>query len=189
MRNTRPARLFAMATLRTTLGWLSVLVLVSCSSSVAPTATSTWSTGATTTPPVVSPTDAATTTSMAATTTTTEPLTLTGAVVRVANSSGRPGAATRLSDALIQLGFTVAPATNGFGPEARLDVTRVYALVGSEAVARSISRVLGGVKVLPMPTPAWIDGGTAALGTTTVLVMLGRDLGGRELPPTAAVSG
>ena len=53
----------------------------------------------------------------------------------------------------------------------------------------SVSRVLGGVKVLPMPVPAWIDGGTAALGDTKVLVMLGRDLGNKPLPPTAPVSG
>lgn len=110
-------------------------------------------------------------------------------MVRVANSSGRQGAATKLSEALSARGFTVAPPTNGFGPDARLDTTKVYAMVGSEDVARSLSRVLGGVAVSPMPIPAWIDGGTAALGTTTILVMLGRDLANRDLPPTAAVSG
>ena len=132
---------------------------------------------------------ASTTTQPAASTTTTEPLTLVGAVVRVANCSGRPAAATHLSEALAEKGFTMAPSTNGFGPDARLDRTKVYALKGSEQVAMSVSRVLGGVKVLPMPVPAWIDGGTAALGDTKVLVMLGRDLGNKPLPPTAPVSG
>jgi hypothetical protein len=32
-----------------------------------------------------------------------------------------------------------------------------------------------------MPTPAWITGGTAALGETTVLVMLGTDLASTPL--------
>lgn len=182
-----------MAAAHRTVRWLFVgsLALVACSSSASTGSTSSAAAPTSAAPSSVVDSTPATTTASSSTaaTTTTEPLTFSGAVVRVANSSGRPGAATRLSDALIQLGFTVAPATNGFGPEARLDTTRVYALMGSEAVARSVSRVLGGVKVLPMPTPAWIDGGTAALGTTTVLVMVGRDLGGRDLPPTAAVSG
>ena len=179
-----------MATAHHPVRWLCVAVcaLAACSSSGGIAAT-TSSTGVATTQGASSSTVATTAPPVTAVTTTTEPLTFTGAVVRVANSSGRPGAATRLTDALTQLGFTVAPPTNGFGPEVRLDTTKVYALVGSEAVARSVSRVLGGVKVLPMPTPAWIDGGTAALGTTTVLVMLGRDLGGRDLPPTAATNG
>jgi hypothetical protein len=170
-----------------------LLLLSACSSSsgAAPTAASAGATSSASAPNSTSqpPTTTTAPSQPAATTTTTEPLIVTGAVVRVANCSGRPAAATHLSDALAEKGFTMAPATNGFGPDARLDHTKVYALKGSEQVAISVSRVLGGVKVLPMPVPAWIDGGTAALGDTKVLVMLGRDLANQPLPATVGISG
>jgi hypothetical protein len=164
------------------------VLLTACTSGAAATTSATSLPASTDrgTTPASSTTNATQTTNTTRPTTTTTPLTVTGAVVRVANCSGRPAAATHLSDALAEKGFTLAPATNGFGPEARLDHTKVYALKGAEQVALSVSRVLGGVKVLPMPVPAWIDGGTAALGDTKVLVMLGRDLGNQPLPATVS---
>jgi hypothetical protein len=86
-----------------------------------------------------------------------------------------------LSDQLTALGFAVRKPTNAFGPDARLDKSKIYVLPGSEPVADSLSHLLGGLPVLPMPTPAWIDGGTAALGDVTVLVMLGTDLAGKKI--------
>ncbi|MEQ1702312.1 MAG: hypothetical protein ABMA25_19550 [Ilumatobacteraceae bacterium] len=48
-------------------------------------------------------------------------------------------------------------------------------------MAESISRLMGGLPISRMPTPAWINGGTAGLGDATVLVMLGHDLAGTRL--------
>jgi len=62
-----------------------------------------------------------------------------------------------------------------------LPASKIYVSPGSEAVANSISRLLGGVIVAPMPIPAWITGGTEGLGDATVLVMLGHDLAGKHL--------
>ena len=66
-----------------------------------------------------------------------------------------------------------------------LDVSRIYVKPGAEAVAESISRLMGGLEVLPMPTPAWITGGTANLGDANVLVMLGHDLADKRLADMA----
>jgi len=44
-----------------------------------------------------------------------------------------------------------------------------------------VSRLMGGVQMLRMPTPAFISGGSATLNGATVLVMLGNDLAGKHL--------
>jgi hypothetical protein len=44
--------------------------------------------------------------------------------------------------------------------------------------------VLGGVSIERLPTPAPVTGANETLGDATVLVMLGKDLAGKELPGT-----
>lgn len=109
-------------------------------------------------------------------TTTTIPLITEGGVVKVANASGVDGAAGSLTAELAALGFATSDATNAAGIDKDLDASKIYVVSGSEAVAESISRIMGGLPISPMPTPAWIKGGTAGLGDATVLVMLGHDL-------------
>jgi hypothetical protein len=138
---------------------------VSTSSTSSTTTSSTTSTTTTTTPP-----------------TTTIPLVTEGASVVVANAAGVPGAAAETSNALGALGFVMGEATNAAAWDETLDVTKIYARPEAAAVAESLSRVLGGVAVERMPTPAPIVGANEALGYAGVLVMLGKDLAGQPLP-------
>lgn len=106
--------------------------------------------------------------------------------MKVANSSGVDGAAGVLTDELAALGFDTRKATNGAGPDGDLDVSKIYVVTGSEDVARSVSRLMGGIEILPMPTPAWITGANENLADATVLVMLGHDLAGKRLAEMTA---
>ena len=117
--------------------------------------------------------------------TTTQPIVTAPGKLKVANASGINGAAGRLSLELAARGFTLTKATNGFGPDKDLKVTKIYVSKGSEKVADSVSRLMGGVKVYPMPIPAWIEGGTDALEGATVLVMLGADKADKHLSAMA----
>jgi hypothetical protein len=94
----------------------------------------------------------------------------------VANASGATGAAALLSEELAARGFHMAPPTNTAGVEEKLDVSKVYFLPAGAEVAASIGRVMGGVLVTRMPVPVSINGGPAALGEATIVVMLGKDL-------------
>jgi hypothetical protein len=102
--------------------------------------------------------------------------------VLVANASGIDGAALRLTQALDALGFDTAKATNAAGNEDKLAVSKIYVKPGGEPAAESIARLMGGIGVFPMPTPAWITGGSEALGFVNVLVMLGDDRALKPLP-------
>jgi len=104
-----------------------------------------------------------------------------GGIVKVANASGVDGAAGQVTNELTALGFTTNGPTNAKGIDEDLAVSKIYVIAGSEAVAESVSRLMGGIAVTRMPTPAWITGGTAGLGDATVLVMLGHDLAGKHL--------
>lgn len=104
-----------------------------------------------------------------------------GGIVKVANASGVNGAAGELTDAFAALGFTTAGPTNAAGIDEDLAESKIYVIAGSEAVAASVSRLMGDLPVSLMPTPAWIKDGTAGLGGATVLVMLGHDLAGTAL--------
>lgn len=163
----------------------ALVVLAGCSMSrsvTPPTTTTTTTTLApTTTTSTTTSTTTTSTSTTTSTTTTTIPTITEGAVVLVANASGIDGAAARLSDQLGQLGFHMARATNAAGNEASLATSKVYFLPAGEAVARSVARKMGNLPLFPMPTPAWITGGTAALGDATVLVMLGSDIAGKNL--------
>ena len=99
----------------------------------------------------------------------------------VANASGVNGAAKALTQELAALGFATREGTNAAGMDEELATSKIYVIAGSEAVAHSVSRLMGGVPVERMPTPAWIKGGTAGLGDANVLVMLGHDLAGTPL--------
>jgi hypothetical protein len=107
-------------------------------------------------------------------TTTTEPIVTTGSIVLVANGSGVPGAAGRLGAALTKRGFTVDPAINAAGPEATVETTHIYAVDLTDPVARSVSRLMGDVPVMRMPTPLPVESGSP--GDATVVVMLGKDM-------------
>lgn len=144
--------------------------------------------GPTTSPSTTTTTSTTTSTTSTTTTTTTTPPTTTtievvveGGVLKVANASGVDGAAGKLTLELAALGFQTREPTNAAGPDESLDVSKVYVKPGSEAVARSVAALMGGLEVLAMPSPAWIKGATEGLGDATVLVVLGHDLAGTDL--------
>ena len=128
-----------------------------------------------------------TTTTSSTTTTTLPPTTSTvptiteGGVIMVANATAVEEAAQRLTDEFARLGFVVAEPTNAAGKDEELSKSKIYVVPGSEPVAQSVSYLMGGIEISLMPTPAWIFGGTAALGNATVLVMLGSDLASTPL--------
>ena len=132
-------------------------------------------------PTTTTTTTSSTTTTTLPATTTTVPTLTEGGVIRVANATAVEQAAQQLSTELSGLGFAVEEPTNAAGKDEELSVSKIYVKPGSEPVAQSVSYLMGGIEVLRMPTPAWIFGGTAALGNTTVLVMLGSDLAGTPL--------
>ena len=176
-----------------------LLVGVACTAQPASTVASTTLSPLT---PGVTATDAtdATTTAVAATAaptttvpptstitpTTTIPIVAEGAIVKVANAADAPGAAAALTADLQALGFQMAEPTNGAGVEPIVDLTKVYVLRGTEAgsqpVAESVALQLGGVAVLPRPSPPPLTGALEGLADATVLVMLGGDLAGKTLP-------
>lgn len=168
---------------------LLMVVPVACKSSRNPGTTATSSATTTTSSTTTSSTTSTTTTTtMPPTTmppTTTEPLATEGGIVMVANASGVNGAAKALTQELAALGFATREGTNAAGIDEELATSKIYVIAGSEAVAQSISRLMGGVPVERMPTPAWIKGGTAGLGDANVLVMLGHDLAGTPLTDIA----
>jgi hypothetical protein len=78
-----------------------------------------------------------------------------------------------LSAQFVDRGFTVAEPVNGAGPEEQVELTHVYALDVNDPVARSVSRLLGSVPILRMPSP--LPAGNGLPGDATVVVMLGKD--------------
>ena len=105
-------------------------------------------------------------------TTTVPPIVTEGATVVVANASGVPGSAGRMSTALGAAGFTMAEATNA--TSAQLEQSMVYydpAVAAAQAVAGSVATMMGGLAVEAVPTPVPIEGG--ALDGSGVVVMLG----------------
>jgi len=120
---------------------------------------------------------------------TTPPIVTEGATVVVANASGVPGSAGRMSTALGGAGFTMAEATNA--TSAQLEQSVVYydpAVAAAQAVAGSVATMMGGLVVEPVPTPPPIEGG--ALNGSGVVVMLGTAQADKTLEelsaPTAA---
>jgi hypothetical protein len=179
---TRPPNARRSIVWRCALAGVLVLLPIACKSSRTPVTTTTVATTSTTTSTSTSTTTSTTTTSTTLPpTTTTEPLVVEGGIVKVANASGVDGAARALTAELAALGFVTRDGTNAAGIDADLETSKIYVIAGSEAVAQSVSRVMGGLAIERMPTPAWIKGGTAGLEDATVLVMLGHDRAGTPL--------
>jgi hypothetical protein len=143
---------------------------VTASVTVPPTAAET----TTTSPPTTTTTLPPTTTTTLPPTTTIEPIVTDGGPVLVANASRVPGAAARLTTALADRGFTTNPPVNAAGSDENLSTSHIYARDTADPVALSISRLLGNLPVVRMPTPVPIESGSA--GDATVVVMLGSDL-------------
>lgn len=118
------------------------------------------------------------------------PLVTQGATVVVANASGVPGSAGRMSDELAGAGFTMATATNSSGVS--LEQSIVYydpANAAALDVANSVARLMGGLEVETVPSPPPVEGGD--LGDASVVVMLGTAQSDRtleELAPETAVA-
>jgi hypothetical protein len=107
-------------------------------------------------------------------TTTEPPLVTEGATVVVANASGVPGSAGRMTTELATLGFVMAEATNS--TQTGLTASIVHydpSIAAAQSVAESVARSMGGLTVEAVPTPPPIDGGS--LNGAGVLVLLGTD--------------
>jgi hypothetical protein len=122
-----------------------------------------------------------TTTTVPPTTTTTLPIITQGAVVKVANAAGVPGAAGRFTQVLQGLGYPVESPTDAAGYEIRLDVSKVYYQPEAQKAAKRMAKLMG-VEAFPMPTPVPILEANKALGDSTIVVMLGKDLADEAIP-------
>lgn len=132
------------------------------------------------------PPDASTTT-----TTTTIPRITDGATVGVANANTVGGSAGQMTRTLEIAGYTLTDPVNATGPN--IDESIVYydtTVAAAQEVANSVANDLGGLAVLPAPTPVPTE--SATLGDAGVLVMLGNNEAGKSLeelnPPTDATS-
>jgi hypothetical protein len=108
------------------------------------------------------------------TTTTEPPLVTEGATVVVANASGVPGSAGRMTTELATLGFTMAEATNSTQSGLAASIVQYDpSIAAAQAVAESVAREMGGLTVETLPTPPPVEGGS--LDGAGVLVLLGTD--------------
>ena len=131
---------------------------------------------------ITTTTAAPTTTTIPPTTTTIIPLVTEGALVLVANAAGVPGAAGQLTAALQAVGYSMKEPTDAAGYEESLDASKIYFRPEAEAAAQSLAAVMKINSATRMPTPAPIVDAQVGLGDATVLIMLGRDLAGQEIP-------
>ena len=130
--------------------------------------------GASTPVDTVADTTPASVVETSSTTTTEPPLVTEGATVVVANASGVPGSAGRMTTELATLGFTMAEATNSTQTGLTASIVQYDpSIAAAQAVAESVARSLGGLTVEVVPTPAPVDGGS--LNGAGVLVLLGTD--------------
>jgi hypothetical protein len=122
------------------------------------------------------------------TTTTVPPIVTDGASVLVANANGVGGSASSMSRALeTGAGFTVVDPVNSSSTIGDIDESVIYfdpTNAAAQAVADSLSRVLGGVgTIAPLEgTPPTADGSLNGAG---VLLMLGNDKAGKTLAELA----
>lgn len=105
-----------------------------------------------------------------------------GASVMVTNASRVDGAAGRLTDRLVDVGFTTVTPGN-YVPD-QLDVSKIYyvaANTSAKAVADSLYLAFGGgaIEVLELPVPPPVDTGT--VGDAGVLVAMGNDIADKSL--------
>ncbi|MFN3256841.1 MAG: LytR C-terminal domain-containing protein [Ilumatobacter sp.] len=128
------------------------------------------------------PSDASTTT-----TTTTIPRITDGATVGVANANTVGGSAGQMTRTLEIAGYAVTDPVNATGPN--VDDSIVYydaTVAAAQDVANSVANDLGGLAVLPAPTPVPTE--SATLGGAGVLVMLGNNEAGKSLEELAPVA-
>jgi hypothetical protein len=125
------------------------------------------------------------------TTTTEPPLVTEGATVIVANASGVPGSAGRMTTELATIGFTMGEATNSTQSGLTASIVQYDpTIAAAQAVAESVARSMGGLTVEVVPTPAPIEGGS--LNGAGVVVLLGTDEADKTIAqlsaPTASVT-
>jgi hypothetical protein len=125
------------------------------------------------------------------TTTTEPPLVTEGATVVVANASGVPGSAGRMSTELATIGFTMGEATNSTQSGLTASIVQYDpTIAAAQAVAESVARSMGGLTVEVVPTPAPVEGGS--LNGAGVVVLLGTDEADKTIAqlsaPTASVT-
>ena len=120
------------------------------------------------------------------TTTTTEPPLVTeGATVVVANASGVPGSAGRMTTELATLGFVTAEATNSTQSGLTASIVQYDpSIAAAQAVAESVARAMGGLTVEVVPTPPPVEGGS--LNGAGVLVLLGTDAADKTIAQLSA---
>jgi hypothetical protein len=113
-------------------------------------------------------------------TTTSTIFTTIGAIVVVANASTVNGAAGQLTTALTGKEFDLVAAANS---TVKLDVSKIMydpANAQAQAVAQSIGTLMAVTDVVPIESPAPVEGGTLQ-GGATVLVLLGSDKASKTL--------
>lgn len=125
------------------------------------------------------------------TTTTVPALVTEGATVVVANASGVPGSAGRMSTELATVGFTMVEATNSTQSGLTASIVQYDpSIAAAQAVAESVARSMGGLTVEVVPTPPPVEGGS--LNGAGVLVLLGTDQADKTIAqlsaPTAEVT-
>lgn len=123
-----------------------------------------------------------------ATTPTLPPLVIIGASVMIANANGISGSAAEMERALASgPGFTMVDSVDAAATIDALAVTVIYfdpTIAGSQAVAESVARVLGGVEsIAPLSGTAPVDGGS--WNGAGVIVMLGLDKANKTLAELA----
>ena len=122
------------------------------------------------------------------TTTTEPPLVTEGATVVVANASGVPGSAGRMTTELATVGFTmVEPAINSTQSGLTASIVQYDpSIAAAKAVAESVARSMGGLTVEVVPTPAPVEGGS--LNGAGVLVLLGTDEADKTIAQLSATT-
>lgn len=103
-----------------------------------------------------------------------------GAIVVVANASTVNGAAGQLTTALTGQQFDLVAPTNS---TVKLDVSKIFydpANAQSQSVAQTLATLMAVGEVVPIESPAPVEGG-ALQGGATVLVLLGSDKAGDTL--------
>lgn len=114
--------------------------------------------------------------------------------VIVVNASGVPGSAKALSSVLsAQAGLTVGTPANILDTVAKYDATKVYYITGAENQAAFVALKLNwGITPEALPAEPFVD--SAAIGTASVIIALGKDraqsaLGGGSAASTPADAG
>lgn len=122
-----------------------------------------------------------TTSSLGVGSTTTVQLPVSSFVIQVANNSGIAGSAGRMTTQLQLFGYRVQAALNVAPGTVKRSRTGVFYLPGFELQARQVAALIGSdPEVGPMPSPIPLETGT--LKEANILILLGTDMAGKDLP-------